>query len=75
MKTTTVAIKNVTQKTEGKPQATQPQNKRFISFASLVEETVDLPHHEVSFVTGKEIRDRSDRFVLEAYMKSKITMD
>ena len=45
-----------------------------MSFKSLVEDMVGWSYHEV-FMTGKEIRDRGDRVVLEASVKSKITLD
>ena len=55
--------------------AARPQDREPMSVKSLVEDTVGLPYHDVCFMMGKEIRDRGDRVVLEAYVKSKITSD
>ena len=51
------------------------QDERPTLFTSLVEDTVGLPYHQVMFMTGKEIRDRSKRIVLDSYMRSKTTTD
>ena len=42
-----------------------------MTFKGVVEDTIDVPWHEIHFMTGKEIRDRGDRKILDAYMKSK----
>ena len=37
----------------------------------IIEDRVGLPYHEVNSMTGKEIRDRTERCVLESYVWSK----
>ena len=34
----------------------------------IIEDRVGFPYHEVNFMTGKEIRDRTERCILEAYV-------
>ena len=41
-----------------------------MTFEETVEDTFGLPHHQILFMTGKELRDIGDRRVLDAYMKS-----
>ena len=47
------------------------KDREITSFKSLAEDTVGLPCHELSFMTRNEIKDRGDRVILEAYIKSK----
>ena len=54
--------------------AARPQDIEPMSFKILVEGMVGRPYHEV-FMTGKDIRDRGDRVVLEASAKFKITLN
>ena len=46
-----------------------------MTFKEMAEDAIGLPHHEILFMTGKEIRDRGDRLVLDKYMRSKTTTD
>ena len=48
---------------------TGTQDKDPLLFSNLVE------HQQYNFMTGKEIRDRSRRVVLDAYVKAKTTTD
>ena len=41
----------------------------------MVEIAFDLPYHEVNLMTGNYLRDRTDRIVFEAYIKSKNISD
>ena len=34
-----------------------------------------MPYHKVNYMTGKDLRDRADRLVLEAYIQSKTLTD
>ena len=51
------------------------QDEQPTPFTSLVEDTVGLPYHQVNVMTGKEIRDRSERRVLDSYMRAMTTTD
>ena len=53
----------------------ETQDEQPTPFTSLVEDTVGLPYHQVNFMTGKEIRDRSKRIVLDSYMRATTTTD
>ena len=46
-----------------------------LTFKEVVERSVGLPYHEVNYMTGKDPRDRTDGFVLEAYIQSKTFTD
>ena len=46
-----------------------------LTFKEVVERSVGLPYHEVNYMTGKDLRDRVDRLVLEAYIQSKTFTD
>ena len=36
-----------------------------MTFKEMAEDAIDLPYHEIHFMTGKKIRDRGDRLVLK----------
>ena len=67
--TTATAMTGVKSMIEGKC------NKEAPSFRETIKDLLGLPYHEVNFMTGKELRDRGDRMILEAYVKSNTTSD
>ena len=46
-----------------------------LNLKEVVGRSVGLPYHEVTYMTGKDLRDRADRLVLEAYIQSKTFTD
>ena len=46
-----------------------------LDFREVVEGTFELPYHEVNYMTGKDLRDRADIMVLEAFIQSKTPTD
>ena len=46
-----------------------------LNLKEVVERSVGLPYHEVNYMTGSYLRDRADRLVPEACIKSKTLTD
>ncbi len=46
-----------------------------MTFEEITEDTIGATYHEILFMTGKEIRDRGDCKILEAYMRLRTLTD
>lgn len=71
MTTTTASESWGTQSNGAQVDAELKPVQEALDFKEVVERSFGLPYHEVNFMTGKDLRDRADRLVLEAYIQSK----
>ena len=73
--TTTTASASWETENNAKVNAEPQQLQEALSFREVAERTFELPYHEIKFMIGKDLRDRADRMVLEAFIKSKTLTD
>ena len=73
MTTTTASESWGTDENNSKGKAEPQELQEALSFREVTERTFELPYHEINYMTGKDLRDRADRMVLEAFIKSKLS--
>ena len=71
MATTTASASWGTDENNAKGKTEPQQLQEALSFREVAEKTFDLPYHEINYMPGQHLRDRADRMVLEAFIKSK----
>ena len=62
--------------TEQKPtEEEEAKTTGLMTFKEMAEDTIGSPYHEIFFMTGKEIRDRGDREMVDAYTRLRTLTD